>query len=374
MVPMAGKTQSMRELFVDTTDNAFDMSRWLNTVTGFVPIVIPITEPAVGYGAGAGVVFLHRPDYQMTAKKRRNDDRIGEVVSPTPPSITGAGGFYTENGSWGAGVGHLHVFRKDKIRYKIGAGGGSINLDFYGKGIFEEKSRRFNLKVFGITNEGVFRVKNSDWWAGLGYSFAQINIEFEKKYNWPNESFNKKETRNGALLPSIAFDNRDNIFTPNRGIRWYAQFGIHDDFLGGTETYQSFNTYFYAFIPIAPGHVSGFRVDSRSVFGDPTFIYKPFLLMRGLPAMKYQDDNATLVEFEQRAKIYRRWSLVAFGGLGKTYTKIDDLVDEDLIYSYGTGFRYFIARKFGTHMGMDFAWGPQDFAIYITFGSAWFRL
>lgn len=374
LVVKKGYSQTFKEMFVDTTDNALDLSKWLSTVTGFVPIVFPVTEPAVGYGAGGGAVFFHPNEYRAAVKEGRLNNRVGELISPTPPSLTGAGGFFTENGSWAAGIGHLAIFKQDKIRYKIGAGGGSINLDYYGKGLFPERSRRFNTALFGITNEVVFRANESDWWFGLGYSFAKMNIEFEKIFDWQGTDLNNITTRNGAVQPSVAFDNRDNIFTPNKGVRLYAQYGIHETWLGGTESYHSLNTYFHGYFPIAPGHVSAIRIDSRSVFEEPTFIYKPFLIMRGLPAMKYQDENATLIEFEQRTAIYSRWSLVFFGGMGKTYSALNKIAEEDLIYNYGTGFRYMLARKFGMHMGMDFAWGPEDFAFYLTLGSGWFRL
>jgi hypothetical protein len=35
--------------------------------------------------------------------------------------------------------------------------------------------------------------------------------------------------------------------------------------------------------------------------------------------------------------------------------------------------RYEIARKFGLHVGIDVARGPEDTAFYLQVGSAWFR-
>lgn len=154
----------------------------------------------------------------------------------------------------------------------------------------------------------------------------------------------------------------------------YKQFGLNRPWLGGTETYMSSTFYFHGFIPIAPGHVTGIRFDSRSTFGDPTFIYKPYIMMRGLPSMKYQDNNASLIELEQRIAIHKRWSVIAFGGLAKSYYSLTEFAEEELIYNYGTGFRYYLAKQYGLHMGLDFAWGPEDFAFYITFGSGWFRI
>jgi hypothetical protein len=36
----------------------------------------------------------------------------------------------------------------------------------------------------------------------------------------------------------------------------------------------------------------------------------------------------------------------------------------------GFGFRYELARKYGIHMGLDFAFGPDNAAVYIQVGSA----
>jgi hypothetical protein len=41
------------------SDGAFDISNFLSTRTGFLPLAVPITEPAVGYGLGIGLTFFH---------------------------------------------------------------------------------------------------------------------------------------------------------------------------------------------------------------------------------------------------------------------------------------------------------------------------
>lgn len=334
---------------------------------------MPITEPAIGYGAGGGLVFFHPNDYRRAAKEGQLKDPMNADISPTPPSLTAVGGMYTESNSWAFGAGHLAVLKNDKIRYSVGAGYASVNLDYYSK-IFPDHSRRFNMKVWAITNEASFRLIDSDFWLGIGYSYAKMDIEFEKILQWPGVNLNKIETRNGALFPSIAYDSRDNIFTPNQGLKTYLRYGHNDTWLGGTESYQSLLGYLYAYHSWSSGHVTGLRLESQNTFGDPTFIYLPFLSMRGLPAMKYQDKFTTLIEIEQRIKVYKRWSLIAFGGLGKTVPGFSKWTTEEVVYNYGTGFRYYLAKKFGLHMGMDFAWGPEDFAFYITLGSGWMRL
>ena len=52
--------ESFFEGFKDPKDGAFDASKWLIDQKGFLPIPILITEPAVGYGGGAGLLFFHQ--------------------------------------------------------------------------------------------------------------------------------------------------------------------------------------------------------------------------------------------------------------------------------------------------------------------------
>jgi hypothetical protein len=70
-------------VFRDSTDNAIDMSDWLVNKKGVLIVPSIITEPAVGYGALAAAVFFHSS----------YSEKAG------PPSMTGAVGGGTENGT-----------------------------------------------------------------------------------------------------------------------------------------------------------------------------------------------------------------------------------------------------------------------------------
>jgi len=48
-----------------------------------------------------------------------------------------------------------------------------------------------------------------------------------------------------------------------------------------------------------------------------------------------------------------------------------DLGGSENIDSYGIGFRYVVARRYGFVMGLDVARDPEDTAIYIQAGSTW---
>jgi hemolysin activation/secretion protein len=102
------------------------------------------------------------------------------------------------------------------------------------------------------------------------------------------------------------------------------------------------------------------------------FFAKPFVMLRGVPALRYQDDRALVAETELRWNFTPRWALIGFVGAGRAYGQRIDWSEADTVVAKGAGFRCLIARKLGLYAGLDFAWGPEDRAFYIQVGGAWF--
>ena len=115
------------------------------------------------------------------------------------------------------------------------------------------------------------------------------------------------------------------------------------------------------------------RLESSFVTGDPPFYAKPFVYLRGVPALRYQGDLIVLVETEQLLNITPRWGILGFTGIGRAYNSIEKLNSDEVVWNAGGGFRYTIARALGLKMGADIARGPEDWAFYITLGTAWIK-
>ena len=64
---------------------------------------------------------------------------------------------------------------------------------------------------------------------------------------------------------------------------------------------------------------------------------------------------------------------MAFAGYGRTVSDIDSINEGSNVWNAGAGFRYLIARLLGLQMGIDVARGPENWAFYIVFGSAWLK-
>lgn len=118
--------------------------------------------------------------------------------------------------------------------------------------------------------------------------------------------------------------------------------------------------------------VLGLRGDATFTSGDVPFYEQPFISMRGIPIMRYQGQHMALAEVEGRYDFTSRWSGLAFVGSGLAADTVDAFSDAQSRVAYGVGFRYLAARLLGFRGGVDIAKGPEDTAIYLTFGSAWY--
>src|SRR4030095_7035884 len=302
--------------FKDSLDNAFDLSDYIIDANGFVPVPYIITEPALGGFGGALIpVFIKkRPPYL---------DSINGQLEKTiiPPDITGGIGAYTANNTWMLAGFRSGTLIKSRIKYIIGGGYGNINLSFYKTfDLLGEKELKFNIKVLPLFLQASKRIGFSRWYVGPKYLFLKTDV----KYNGNKllDSLGKTLEVNSTvsqLGAIIELDKRDNIFTPDKGLKGHVDGSISDDFLGSDYNYWRVNYFFFCFKPLSKKLVGGFRLDGQQAFGEPPFFMLPYLSMRGLPAVRYQGKADILSEIEIRWDFVKRWSLMLFGGAGKAF-------------------------------------------------------
>lgn len=89
--------------------------------------------------------------------------------------------------------------------------------------------------------------------------------------------------------------------------------------------------------------------------------------------MRYLGEQMAQGEAELRWQFWRRFSAVGFGGAGTTWVNVESIESPKTVAAGGAGFRYELARKYGIHVGVDVAFGPNGPAYYMQWGSAWVR-
>lgn len=360
--------QKMHITTKDSLDGAFDLSDYIIYAHGFIVVPTVITEPALGGIGGAVVpVFLkkHEPVIDENGKKRFIN-----------PDITGAIGMYTGNKSWMVGGFRSGTLIKPKILYRVMAGYGDMNISFYDNNLPGGGDQEFklNFRSTAFYTQWLKQFKNAKWSAGPQYLFlnSKINlpdIDLPPPFVQPQDIKSTISQLGGA----VQFDGRDNIFTPDKGIRLQSDFFWSDKAIGSDYNSWRLNLSAIGYYPITPKLIGGLRIEGEQAFGSPPFYLLPGINMRGIPSARYQGKTSLVTEGELRWDVYRRWSLMGFGGLASAFNDWDNAFAKPVIYSYGTGFRYLLARKFKLRMGVDVAKGPEDWAYYIVFGSNWMR-
>jgi len=347
----------------DKSDGLPDLSSFLDEKYGFLPIAMPITEPAVGYGAMGGLAFLSKSFGDASKGLGR-------------PNITFVGGFGTANGSWGALAADSRYWLDDHLQTLTGFVYASVNLDFHGIGAdskLENNPLRYNLEPKGGMLITKYRLGESMAWAGLGYAFASTQVSFEAPDTTPGIPNYDRVSNLGMLLPSVLLDTRDNVFTAVRGIYLEGSVNIGGKWLGGDDNFAKAGLTVIQYLPLPHRFYFALNLQANAAFGNTPFYVLPYVGLRGVPIMRYQGEEVVALEGELRWQFWKRFSILGFAGAGNAWNHFEKLDNTQGVVSGGGGFRYELARKYGIHMGLDVGFSRDTTALYIQFGSAWMR-
>jgi len=347
----------------DTLDHKLDVSNYLINMNGFVPVPFIISEPALGnFGLAMALLFIS-PNKQAEKGEKFHF-----------PDITGAGGLWTLNNSWGAGALRQGSFPKIGMRYTVAALYADLNINFYRNfNNLGEKEVLFRLQPIVAmldVSENLFKNK---LFIGLRYSFANVRISTTFP-DLPDSVFNQEPgtTKNIGLLGLyLEWDNRNTIFTPDKGIRTKASFSIGRNWTGSDFDCEKSEVFLLGFVPVTRWWVLGLRAYWQWAGGNTPFYLLPYIKMRGIGAMVYQGDQVLQMETDQRFDLTRRWSVDGFLGVGKTFSSSVLLEDPTWHVAGGAGFRYLLSRIFRLRMGVDIAVGPSQWAYYMVLGHYW---
>jgi hypothetical protein len=353
--------ESLAELR-DPKDGQLDVSPFLERAHGFLPIPVIVTEPAVGYGGGLVAMFV-RP--------RREAGSAGYGR----PDLSAVGFIATDNGTRMALAGDSTLWLDGRLKTLVGALAGNVNLDFHGLGVDASQADEgvsYTLDIKGAGGSVDWQVApESPWWLSVRYVYADVEPKLRQEPVFPNLENRVRTTITGPGA-ALVYDSRDNIFTPTRGAYSETSVLASDETFGASTNFRRFGQVLMGWWPVAPKVTFAARADyDQSSKGAPFFV-RPFIGLRGIPAMRYPGNKVASTEIESRWQFYGRWSVVAFGGIG--IARLDEGFTRDTTAGAGgVGFRYEIAQKFGLHVGIDVARGPEQTAVYLQVGNAWFR-
>jgi hypothetical protein len=335
----------------------------------FLPIPIFITEPAIGEGLGLALTYFHRTKAEPK-RKVASPSSIADISKEqaAPPTVTGVFGAYTSNETMAGGIGHMNTFKDDHIRFTGLLALADINSTFY----VLDQPFKFNLSGVMLYQETRFRFGDSRWFWGIGLSYLDASATFNLEL--PNEvplDLISSELQNSGLSAKLAWDTRDNTSMPNKGQLFDLAVWRYDESIGGDFDYWNAKLKLLSFHPLHEKFVLGLRFEYSTIEGRAPFFAVPWVVLRGIPALRYQGDRVWVAEVEGRYNLSPKWALVAFTGTGAATSDIPIFDTEQDIYAYGAGVRYRIFEAQNIWVGIDIARGPEDTNWYIQIGHAW---
>ena len=274
--PLALEREGSR--WIDPEDGWFDVSGFLEEPHGFLPLVVPITEPALGYGAVGAAAFLD-PREEAGAEGWNR------------PNMTVIGGLWTENGSDGLFAANSSLWSDGDLQTLAGGGDLSLELELHGIGedaSLEDDPLDYRMDVFGLVGEGRQRLGDSKLWLALRFAFARVEVDFDGDpagIPGVDPDDDDEATLSGPAV-SLRYDSLDNLFTPTRGTLSDTSVSFFDDAFGGTRDFQLGQQVLVHHWPLSERFFLGARGQANASFGDTPFYARPFILLRGVPALR----------------------------------------------------------------------------------------
>lgn len=346
---MAGANQ-----WTDPVDGRIDASRWLlDNAYGFLPVPVMITDPDVGNGGGVAALFFHETEEQKRIRKE-NPEKVASIA----PSVTGIVGIGTDNGSRIFGGFHNGVWKDDTIRYEGAAYSVDVNITNYQLG----SALKMNYQGLFAYQKIDFRIGESNWWLGADYNLMSGDVTFG------GDSATRGSHRDGSLGFKVTYDDLDNFFSPEQGVKAKVMYTRAAKALGGDFDYSKLDVDVQSHHKVGDKWVASWRAKSVNVSDGVAYYRKPGIELRGMSGNRHQGDDIYQGELQVAYKIDSRWSVLGFAGAG---VAINPGEETKLKGAYGMGFRHLIARQLGLKWGIDVATSMEKSTIALQFGSAW---
>jgi hypothetical protein len=327
----------------------------------FVAAPLPISSPAIGTGVVPvlGYIFHLNPN-----------DKV------SPPSVIGAAGLITNNGTLGFGVGGELYLKQDTYEIRSGYVHGNINYNIYGEDVLA--GLKLPLKQTGEGFLGEF-LRRIGWKFFLGPRFITgrslltVRPNNDTSFPIPPEvGFHTNLTSLGARLTR---DTRPDRFYPVSGTYFNFTSDFFSQGLGSKYSFESFRTEFDKYWSLSAKQVIAYDAYFCATAGSPPFYakcaYGTSNELRGYTAGQYFDRYMMTTQAEYRLVLPKRFGLVAFGGLGGVVPGSSFLPQNShFLPSGGGGLRFQLSTRYHVNLRADIAQGVTGHTFSMSVGEA----
>jgi len=322
---------------------------------------LPISSPAIG----SGIIPVLGYIFPFSMK-----DKI------SPPSVVGAAGLITNNGSRGFAVGAQLYMKEDRYRITGGYVHGNIDYNIYGTGVASELKLplvQTGHAYFG----GILRRVWHQFFVGPRFFVGESLITLKPNTVTgvpipPDLGLQTTLTSVGAV---VTRDTSSNRFYPTGGTFFDFAADFFSQGLGSKYSFQSYKTTFNYYRSLSEKQVLAYNACFCATGGEPPFygncIYGTNSELRGYTAGRYFTRFMLATQLEYRLQLPLRLGLVAFGGLGGVIPGSSQLVESNkFLPGGGGGLRFQLSKKYHVNLRADIAQGTDGHTFSMGVGEA----
>jgi outer membrane protein assembly factor BamA len=304
-----------------------------------------------------------------------------EAGENAPPSSVTFGGAYTNTDTWAGAVGTQTHFTDDKYRMAGWIGFFNANVDFYGIG--NEAGDRgipvpINQRGPFFVPSFLFRVANN-LYLGPQYRLLTVDTSVDKSGLPPGhpaeilpDVFTVKSSGLGVVLD---YDKLDNRFYPHHGSFLDVNTNFARETIGSDRNYEQYEAGYNLFREVGEEQILAWRATGCFTEGDTPYydlcnFGGEFDSIRGYVGGQYRDDVSLTTQLEYRWRFYKKWGMVAFGGIGQVAPNLSEMTASNILPSAGLGVRFRASEKDRVNLSIDYARGKDSNAWYFRIGEA----
>ena len=324
-------------------------------------VPIPQSSPTLGTGLTLGAGYFYNPNHSRE------------------PWITAVGAMATSNGSKALGLLHKMSLSHDTIRITAFAGLADINLKYYGQGpIAAERDLFITLNENGWATMLQGQKEVADHlFIGAKAAYLDVTTSIHREEplfpdaEIPRPEFDVKVAQIGPIL---SYDLRDNTLNTQTGSLLSASLMFSDTAIGSDFDYDKLLLAANIYRHILPetviaGRASMCRVSGHAPFFDMC-MYGASSDLRGYDSGKYRDVASWAMQVELRQHLFGKFGAVIFSGIGGTASSMSNIDHSKFLPSVGLGLRFMPVKAANTNVRVDYAWGEDGGALYISVGEA----
>lgn len=309
--------------------------------------------------------------------------KLSETDTISPASSVGFFGSYYTSESYVTVLHSKMHLKEDNYRVKTAVGYGNINFQNFidysyfpdwiqpilpeGDGFFMDYTTQF----FFAYAEGMKRV-----WNNL---FVGAHLMYNKnRTQFFYDDYTVKTEENSLLGIGIAaeLDNRDNVFYPHSGQNVRVGTMSFLEALGSSTEYHRIKFQYNKYFKLNPNTVILARAYGVSSFGDVPFSGENVVGnddLRGYSNGKFRAKQVYDLQTELRWNFYKKWGMVAFGGVAVATDDFSGTNYSGLLPGVGVGLRFKAVPSKNINIGIDVAKGVDDWGVYFRIGEAFTR-